>query len=60
MLGIHVCAFFRTPKRVAEIMEIVDRAEGSDNPDFTGSCHEKDELTKIIEQSTAKDYNYFL
>ena len=34
--------------------------KGKTNPDFTGAREEKEKLEKIINDSTARDYNYFL
>ena len=37
-----------------------DKGKGNTNPDFTGAKEEKEKLEKIINDSTARDYNYFL
>jgi len=37
-----------------------DKGKGKTNPDFTGAREEKEKLEKIINDSTARDYNYFL
>ena len=41
-------------------MSLVDRAEGSDDPDFTGAKNETLMLKKIISDNVSKDFNYFL
>merc|ERR1711917_68792 len=46
------------PSKVPEIMEIIDKGKGKTNPDFTGAREEKEKLEKIINDSTARDYNY--
>lgn len=48
------------PSKVPDIMEIIDKGKGKTNPDFTGAREEKEKLEKIINDSTARDYNYFL
>ena len=46
--------------RVPEVMEMLDKDEGHEEPDFLGLEAEKQSLMEIIEQNKSSEKNYFL